>query len=93
MTGPASREPVTLAVDRIRCDAYGMCAELLPELIDLDDWGYPIVAGGPVPDDLLDDARGAVAACPLLALRLRPVPRATMHAPAVARVPVATRGG
>jgi ferredoxin len=93
MAKSASHEAVTLAVDRIRCDAYGMCAELLPELIDLDDWGYPIVAGGAVPDDLVADARRAAAACPLLALRLRPVPRATMRAPAAARVPVATRGG
>jgi ferredoxin len=93
MATSANHGQVTLTVDRIRCDAYGLCAELLPELIDLDDWGYPIVTAGSVPDDLVADARRAVAACPLLALRLRPVPRATMHAPAAARVPVATRGG
>ena len=39
-------EPVVLQVDRIRCDGYGMCAELLPELIELDDWGYPILTTG-----------------------------------------------
>lgn len=60
----------TLRVDPIRCDAHGHCAELLPELVDLDDWGYPIISGEPVPDHLLDDARRAVAACPRLALRL-----------------------
>ena len=38
-----------LVVDRIACDGYGMCAELLPELIDLDDWGYPIMRVGGVP--------------------------------------------
>jgi ferredoxin len=59
-----------LVVDRIACDGYGMCAELLPELIDLDDWGYPIVHDGGVPDVLLDHARRAVAVCPVLALRL-----------------------
>ena len=59
-----------LVVDRIACDGYGMCAELLPELIELDDWGYPIVAAGGVPDELLDHARRAVAVCPVLALRL-----------------------
>ncbi|TMF22102.1 MAG: ferredoxin [Chloroflexi bacterium] len=32
-----------LQVDRIRCDGHGLCAELLPEVIALDDWGYPIV--------------------------------------------------
>jgi ferredoxin len=59
-----------LVVDRIVCDGFGMCAELLPELIELDDWGYPIVRPGGVPDELLDHARRAVAVCPVLALRL-----------------------
>jgi ferredoxin len=60
-----------LTVDRIRCDGRGLCAELLPELIRLDDWGYPIVAPGPVPAPLQNHARRAVAACPVLALALR----------------------
>jgi ferredoxin len=59
-----------LLVDRIACDGYGMCAELLPELVELDDWGYPIVDDGGVPDALLEHARRAVAVCPVLALRL-----------------------
>jgi ferredoxin len=65
---------MTLQVDRIRCDGYGMCAELLPELIELDDWGYPIVRPDAVPDDLLGLARRAVDVCPVLALRLRGMP-------------------
>ena len=60
-----------LAVDRIRCDGRGLCAELLPELIRLDDWGYPIVAPGPVPDHLAPLAQRAVSRCPVLALTLR----------------------
>ena len=60
-----------LVVDRIACDGHGACAELLPELIQLDDWGYPIVAAGAVPGATLGHARRAVAACPALALRLR----------------------
>jgi ferredoxin len=64
-----------LVVDRIACDGYGMCAELLPELIELDDWGYPIVRAGGVPAALLDHARRAVAVCPVLALRLGRDPR------------------
>ena len=59
-----------LQIDRIRCDGYGMCAELLPELVELDDWGYPILRAGNVPADLLAHARRAVEACPVLALRL-----------------------
>jgi ferredoxin len=61
-----------IVVDRIACDGYGMCAELLPEVIDLDDWGYPIIAGDGVPDELLEHARRAVAICPVLALKLEP---------------------
>ncbi len=60
----------SLRVDRIRCDGYGMCAELLPEMIALDDWGYPILRGGPVPRYLEELARRAVDVCPVLALHL-----------------------
>jgi len=59
-----------LEVDRIRCDGHGICAELLPELISLDDWGYPMVKRGPLPDHLAELAGRAVDACPVLALRL-----------------------
>jgi ferredoxin len=60
-----------LTVDRIRCDGRGLCAELLPELIRLDDWGYPIISPGPIPDHLLPLADRAVEDCPVLALTLR----------------------
>ena len=60
-----------IAIDRIRCDGHGHCAELLPELIRLDDWGYPIVVHEPVPSQLSAHARRAVASCPVLALTLR----------------------
>jgi len=63
-----------LAIDRIRCDGRGMCAELLPELISLDDWGYPMIASGRVPDQLSAQAERAVRSCPVLALALRSVP-------------------
>jgi ferredoxin len=79
--GAAEPNPMRtdLVVDRIACDGFGMCAELLPELIELDDWGYPIVAAGGVPDALLDHARRAVAVCPVLALRLARVPTAPVE--------------
>lgn len=59
-----------LRLDHIACDAHGLCAELLPELVSLDDWGYPIIASGGVPPHLLGHARKAVLACPKLALSL-----------------------
>jgi ferredoxin len=59
-----------LKVNPILCDAHGHCAELLPELIELDEWGYPILASAPVPPELEKEARMAVSMCPRLALRL-----------------------
>jgi ferredoxin len=61
---------VTLRVNPIACVGHGMCAELLPELIQLDRWGYPIVSSRTVPRPLADHARRAVQACPALALLL-----------------------
>ncbi len=61
---------LALRVDRIRCGGRGMCAEILPEMIELDPWGYPIVRRGVISDDLLPHARRAVKDCPVLALRL-----------------------
>jgi len=58
-----------LRVDWPECRARGLCHELLPELIDLDEWGYPVVRGV-VTDDLMSEARAAVRTCPRLALRL-----------------------
>jgi ferredoxin len=59
-----------LTVNPIACTGHGACAELLPELIAADEWGYPIIDPGPVPVALERDARRAVSACPALALRL-----------------------
>ena len=47
-----------------------LCAELLPELITLDDWGYPLLSGRAVPAALRGEASAAVQLCPRLALRL-----------------------
>jgi ferredoxin len=60
-----------LVVDPVACSGHGMCAELFPERIELDDWGYPIIDDTPVPADLREHAQRAVKACPALALKLR----------------------
>lgn len=59
-----------LSVNPIACTGRGLCAEVAPELVTLDDWGFPMIARGPVPPDLLGSARAAVRLCPRLALRL-----------------------
>lgn len=58
----------SLEVDWPACRAHGLCFELLPEVVQLDDWGYPVV--GELPAELVPAAREAVRACPTLALRL-----------------------
>jgi len=61
---------VRLRVNPIACDGHGLCAELLPERVTLDDWGYPIIDDRPVTPELEEHARRAVDACPMLALAL-----------------------
>lgn len=69
-----------LAVNPIACTGHGICAEILPELIGLDEWGYPMLADCPVSRDLAPLARRAVRLCPTLALRLESV-KAERRAP------------
>ena len=61
-------------VDWTRCDGHGSCAELLPELLSTDEWGFPLARGDQrepdVPGSLERHARRAVRSCPLQALRL-----------------------
>jgi len=59
-----------LHLDPAACTGHGLCAELLPELVELDEWGFPILRADAVGPDLLPHARRAVTACPTLALRL-----------------------
>lgn len=60
----------TLRVDPIACVGHGICADLFPEWIRLDDWGYPVIRSDLIPPELLDQAKWAVANCPALALRV-----------------------
>jgi len=66
----------TLRVDWIRCDGYGLCSDLAPDLIELDEWRYPILRVGPIEGTHLHAAQRAVDCCPMQALRLEKVPPA-----------------
>jgi ferredoxin len=63
-----------LHIDWTRCDGHGSCAELLPELLSVDDFGFPATRSGErdpaVPHQEEEHARHAVRNCPLMALRL-----------------------
>ena len=80
-----------IRVNPIACEAHGMCGELLPELVALDEWGYPIVDGKPLAPELIANAELAAAACPTFALlidhRKAPAPvRRERHATGVRNV-------
>jgi ferredoxin len=62
-----------LHLDPIACDGHGLCADWLPEMIRLDDWGFPILDPDGIPPELLHRAKRAASACPVLALRLMAV--------------------
>ena len=78
MTSPmprTDRQPARrLHIDWTRCDGRGLCTELLPTVLDRDDWGYPLPRNGSreptIPAALDDDARTAIDLCPRLALTL-----------------------
>lgn len=60
----------TIEIDWTRCDGHGMCADLVPDRIALDEWGFPVIHTATVRRGELKDTRRAVAMCPALALRL-----------------------
>ena len=80
-SGVTADKVYAMVVNPIACAAHGVCAELFPERISLDEWGYPIIDPRPVPTHLLDHARRAVAACPTLALVLSKHPKPAQPAP------------
>ncbi|MFG2134260.1 ferredoxin [Streptomyces sp. NPDC048751] len=57
-------------IDWTACQGHGLCAELLPDHITPDEWGYPLVDGTRVPARAVERARRAAADCPALAIRL-----------------------
>jgi ferredoxin len=81
---PATGE-AQLAIDWTRCRGHGLCAHIVPELVQLDAHGFPVMLDTPVPPWLERGARQAVEMCPALALRLLPVSPGPMPAMAQQR--------
>jgi ferredoxin len=65
-------EQQQIDIDWTACQAHGLCAELLPDHITLDEWGYPLLDGTPIPPRAVKRARRAASDCPVLALKLTP---------------------
>lgn len=89
MTGRDARRPVSpvatrpatelrLRVDPVACDGIGLCAHLAPSVVELDRWGYPVVAGHDLGRGEAGEARAAVRACPRRALWIETVQRSTV---------------
>src|SRR6202012_5196316 len=91
--GPETAEAKQLIVDWVRCEGHGLCAHLVPELIHLDQTGFPVILPIPVPPWLEKDAQQAVQMCPALALRLDRDPRkrgAGQGGPKTPPIPIAS---
>jgi NADH:ubiquinone oxidoreductase subunit F (NADH-binding)/ferredoxin len=73
---PGKEGETKLSVDWTRCRGHGLCAHLVPELVQLDGQGYPVFVDMPVPPWLRSEAQQAVEMCPSLALRLTTPPPA-----------------
>ncbi|MCX6422450.1 MAG: ferredoxin [Actinobacteria bacterium] len=61
---------VMLRIDPQACDGIGMCAHLVPDLITLDRWGYPIIPTRVLDVEEVAQATKAVKGCPKKALHL-----------------------
>jgi ferredoxin len=57
-----------LRVDSAKCDGYGRCVEIAPDLFELDEWGYASALDGEVPPDQEDLAAQAARECPVAAV-------------------------
>ncbi|MFG1672414.1 ferredoxin [Streptomyces sp. Y7] len=66
VTGAADR----FALDWTLCDGHGLCADVVPQLIQLGPDGYPVVSTATIPPYLAARAKAAVRRCPALALRI-----------------------
>lgn len=60
-----------IEIDWRRCRGHGVCAAALEEMVSLDEWGYPVVSGRALPEELRAAARMAQWTCPAAALRVR----------------------
>ncbi|NGO73781.1 ferredoxin, partial [Streptomyces boncukensis] len=59
-----------LVVDWTLCRGHGLCAGIVPEVMELGADGYPTRSAVRVPGPVRRHAQRAVRRCPALALRL-----------------------
>lgn len=60
-----------ISVDRDRCEGYGVCAEVAPDLMHLDEDGDLVMDVDGLAPEHADDAASAARVCPVAALSVR----------------------
>jgi ferredoxin len=55
---------MNISVDSDRCEGHGLCAQVAPEIFDLDEEGSAVVLVTRVPPSLADVAAAAAGVCP-----------------------------
>ena len=56
--------------DRDRCEGHGLCADVAPEVFELDDDAVVVVLHEQVPPALQRKAEAGARVCPVAALRV-----------------------
>ena len=56
--------------DRERCEGHGLCADVAPEVFELDDDAVVVVLHEQVPPALQRKAEAGARVCPVAALRV-----------------------
>lgn len=63
-----------IILDRPRCEGHGLCAEVAPKLMHLDENGELVIDVEHLDDNdqaAIEAAKAAVRVCPVAALKLR----------------------
>jgi NADH:ubiquinone oxidoreductase subunit F (NADH-binding)/ferredoxin len=66
----AKQKSKKLVVDWTLCQGHGLCAGVVPDMIELDIDGYPVGASAEIQPNMHKQAQRAVRRCPALALRI-----------------------
>lgn len=72
-SGGESAGSMRASADRGACCGYGVCADICPEVFQLDDAGLVVVALEIVPPQHVKAAIEAAESCPQLALKVEPL--------------------
>ncbi len=72
-SSPGTRRHLRIRVNPIKCTAFGFCGEFLPEVFDLDDWGYAWLQRSEVPMSLEEAAYETARCCPTGAITVEVV--------------------